>query len=81
MMKKMKGVVPMESPYDVFQDQRTRLRHQSLLQDYEDLQKVTPLPLLFLKIGNFNGGVSLDLVFPFISLSPLVDLGFMIVWC
>ncbi|XP_057753317.1 uncharacterized protein LOC130972973 [Arachis stenosperma] len=42
-MKKMKGVVvPMESSrYDVFQDQRTRLRHQSLLQDYEDLQKDT----------------------------------------
>ncbi|MED6218812.1 hypothetical protein PIB30_030134 [Stylosanthes scabra] len=42
-MKKMKGVaLPMESSrYEVFQDQRTRLRHQSLLQDYEDLQKDT----------------------------------------
>ncbi|KAJ1433582.1 hypothetical protein SESBI_06122 [Sesbania bispinosa] len=34
----MKGVVSMEPPYV---DQRTRLRHQSLLQDYEDLQKET----------------------------------------
>jgi len=40
-MKKMKGVVPMEPPYEVYQDQRARLRHQSLLQDYEDLHKET----------------------------------------
>ncbi|XP_061353183.1 uncharacterized protein LOC133297961 [Gastrolobium bilobum] len=41
-MKKMKGVVSMESlPFPVYEDQRTRLRHQSLLQDYEDLQKET----------------------------------------
>ncbi|KAK7265075.1 hypothetical protein RJT34_32691 [Clitoria ternatea] len=37
----MKGVVSMEHAYDVYQDQRTRLRHQSLLQDFEDLQKET----------------------------------------
>ncbi|XP_028760887.1 uncharacterized protein LOC114719541 [Neltuma alba] len=36
-MKKMKGVVPMESPYASYEDQRARLRHQSLLQDYEEL--------------------------------------------
>ncbi|KAJ1410337.1 hypothetical protein SESBI_22074 [Sesbania bispinosa] len=42
MMKKMKGVVPVESPpYPVYEDQRARLRHQSLLQDYEDLQEET----------------------------------------
>lgn len=78
-MKKMKGVVSMESPYDVYQDQRTRLRHQSLLQDYEDLQKVTPLPFFppFFpsKIENFCCWVSPDLVFPFIYLCGfLVDL-------
>ncbi|CAJ1944848.1 unnamed protein product [Sphenostylis stenocarpa] len=41
LMKKMKGAVSMEPPYEVYQDQRTRLRHQSLLQDYEDLYKET----------------------------------------
>lgn len=41
-MKKMKGVVSVESPpYTVYEDQRVRLRHQSLLQDYEDLQEET----------------------------------------
>ncbi|XP_027330182.1 uncharacterized protein LOC113846295 [Abrus precatorius] len=40
-MKKLKGVVTMDPPYGVYKDQRTRLRHQSLLQDYEDLQKDT----------------------------------------
>ncbi|KAK7329918.1 hypothetical protein VNO77_24100 [Canavalia gladiata] len=37
----MKEVVSMDPPHDVFQDQRTRLRHRSLLQDYEDLHKET----------------------------------------
>jgi len=48
MKKKMKGVVSMEPPYEAYQGQKTRFRHQSLLQDYEDLHKVTPLscPLL-----------------------------------
>ncbi|KAE9602359.1 hypothetical protein Lalb_Chr12g0198751 [Lupinus albus] len=43
MMKKMKGVVAvsMEPSYDGYQGQRVRLRHQSLLQDYEDLHKET----------------------------------------
>ncbi|BAT76169.1 uncharacterized protein LOC124837670 [Vigna umbellata] len=40
-MKKMKAVVSMDPPYDLYQDQRTRLRHHSLLQDYEDLHKET----------------------------------------
>ncbi|KAL2322161.1 hypothetical protein Fmac_026540 [Flemingia macrophylla] len=41
-MKKMKGVVSVESPpYSVYEDQRARLRHQSLLQDFEDLQEET----------------------------------------
>jgi hypothetical protein len=41
-MKKMKGVVAsMKSPSDVYMDQRSMFRHQSLLQDYEDLHKVT----------------------------------------
>ena len=40
-MKKMKGVVSLDPPYEVYQDQRARLRHQSLLQDYEDLHKET----------------------------------------
>ncbi|CAL0320125.1 unnamed protein product [Lupinus luteus] len=38
-MKKMKGVV--FNPYPLYEDQRARLRHQSLLQDYEDLHKET----------------------------------------
>jgi hypothetical protein len=41
-MKKMKGVVAsMKSPSDVYMDQRSMFRHQSLLQDYEDLHKET----------------------------------------
>ncbi|XP_020229259.1 uncharacterized protein LOC109810249 [Cajanus cajan] len=40
-MKKMKGVLSMEPPYEAYQDQRTRFRHQSLLQDYQDLHKET----------------------------------------
>ncbi|KAK4265724.1 hypothetical protein QN277_026741 [Acacia crassicarpa] len=36
-MKKMKGVVPMESSYASYEDHRARLRHQSLLQDREEL--------------------------------------------
>ncbi|CAL0330422.1 unnamed protein product [Lupinus luteus] len=41
-MKKMKGVALSTEPsYDVYQDQRARFRHQSLLQDYEDLHKET----------------------------------------
>ncbi|GMY35607.1 ribosomal RNA small subunit methyltransferase G [Fagus crenata] len=39
-MKKMKGVVAMDaSLYAVSEDPRTRFRHQSLLQDFEELQK------------------------------------------
>ncbi|RDY11995.1 hypothetical protein CR513_03230, partial [Mucuna pruriens] len=38
----MKGALSVESPpYAVYEDQRARLRHQSLLQDYEDLQEET----------------------------------------
>ncbi|XP_054805666.1 uncharacterized protein LOC129308530 [Prosopis cineraria] len=36
-MKKMKGAVRLEPPYASYEDQRARLRHQSLLQDYEEL--------------------------------------------
>ncbi|KAF7838136.1 uncharacterized protein G2W53_006618 [Senna tora] len=37
MMKKMKGV----APYAVYEDQRARVRHQSLLLDYQELQMET----------------------------------------
>ncbi|KAG6625593.1 uncharacterized protein LOC122299511 [Carya illinoinensis] len=41
-MKKTKRAVVMESsPYDVYEDPRTRFKHQSLLQDFEELQKET----------------------------------------
>ncbi|OMO61716.1 hypothetical protein CCACVL1_23303 [Corchorus capsularis] len=42
-MKKMKGVAAaMEySPYAMYEDQRTRFKHQSLMQDFEDLHKET----------------------------------------
>lgn len=40
-MKKMKGVVPVEhSSYALYQDSRAKFKHQSLMQDYEELQKV-----------------------------------------
>lgn len=43
-MKKMKGVMAAAgvatSPYPVYEDQKARLKHQSLLQDYEELEKV-----------------------------------------
>ncbi|XWS17793.1 hypothetical protein CRYUN_Cryun33cG0098200 [Craigia yunnanensis] len=42
-MKKLKGVTAsMEySPYAMYEDQRTRFKHQSLMQDFEDLHKET----------------------------------------
>ncbi|XP_040997935.1 uncharacterized protein LOC121243940 [Juglans microcarpa x Juglans regia] len=41
-MKKTKRAVVMESsPYAVYEDPRTRFKHQSLLQDFEELQKET----------------------------------------
>ncbi|KAJ7955653.1 Ribosomal RNA small subunit methyltransferase G [Quillaja saponaria] len=41
-MKKMKVVASAESPsYAVYEDPRTRLRHQSLFLDYEELEKET----------------------------------------
>ncbi|KAE8126061.1 hypothetical protein FH972_020811 [Carpinus fangiana] len=39
-MKKMKGVIAVEpSPYALYKDPRNRFKHQSLLQDFEELQK------------------------------------------
>ncbi|MBA0753824.1 hypothetical protein Gogos_019906 [Gossypium gossypioides] len=42
-MKKMKGVAASMgySPYPMYEDQRTRFKHQSLMQDFEDLHKET----------------------------------------
>ncbi|GMI95066.1 INO80-BINDING PROTEIN 2B [Hibiscus trionum] len=42
-MKKMKGVAAAIefSPYAMYVDQRTRFRHQSLMQDFQDLNKET----------------------------------------
>lgn len=42
MMKKMKGIAVMESsPYAAApEDPRIRYKHQSLMQDYQDLEKV-----------------------------------------
>ncbi|XP_062078444.1 uncharacterized protein LOC133782967 [Humulus lupulus] len=42
MKKKMKGVAAMETPlYPVYEDARTRFKHQSLMQDYQELEKET----------------------------------------
>lgn len=39
-MKKMKGVVAVEpSSYALYEDSRARFKHQSLMQDYQELQK------------------------------------------
>lgn len=38
-MKKMKGIAAMESSL-VFEYPRSRFKHQSLMQDYEELEKV-----------------------------------------
>ncbi|KAL5547522.1 hypothetical protein UlMin_002753 [Ulmus minor] len=41
-MKKMKGVAPMEAyPYPVYEDPRMVFKHQSLVQDYQELEKET----------------------------------------
>ncbi|XVE53638.1 hypothetical protein DITRI_Ditri03aG0019000 [Diplodiscus trichospermus] len=42
-MRKMKGVAASieYSPYSMYEDQRTRFKHQSLMQDFEDLLKET----------------------------------------
>lgn len=64
LMKKMKKIVPLESPpYADYEDQRTRHRHQSLLQDHEELLKVVICFLQFLTIHNFLLWVSIDLMF------------------
>ena len=40
-MKKMKRVVSVEaSPIVVYEDSRIRFKHQSLMQDYQELEKV-----------------------------------------
>ncbi|XP_030510280.1 uncharacterized protein LOC115725020 [Cannabis sativa] len=42
--RKMKGVAVMETPmYPVYEDARTRFKHQSLMQDYQELEKETEL--------------------------------------
>ncbi|KAA8535377.1 hypothetical protein F0562_030380 [Nyssa sinensis] len=41
MSKKMKGVALYSSPYGVYEDAKTRLKHQTLMQDYRELQKET----------------------------------------
>ena len=43
MSKKMKRVVMESSPYAVYDDAKSRFKHQSLLQDYHELQKVISL--------------------------------------
>ena len=55
-MKKMKGVVAMEPP-PMYEDPRTRFKHQSLMQDYEELDKVLDL-YEFSPISTFFSGFS-----------------------
>lgn len=57
LMKKLKGVAAVQaSPYPVaFEDPRTRVKFQSLLQDYQDLQQVISY---FVPIGFCSGLLS-----------------------
>ena len=81
LMKKMKGIVPMESPsYVVYEDQRAMFRHQSLLQDYEELQKVKTLCSVFKRLKLLLW-VPLDLVFCLMILLLLVDFGLCLCFC
>ncbi|XP_057967412.1 uncharacterized protein LOC131157355 [Malania oleifera] len=41
MSKKMKGVALGSSPYAAYEDAKSRIKHQNLLQDYQELQKET----------------------------------------
>lgn len=61
-MKNMKGVVVGSSmekskapSFAVYEDPRARFRHQSLMQDYEELLKVSPLLGLIRSVGNLFG--------------------------
>lgn len=40
MSKKMKGVDLGSSPYGVYVDAKARFKHQTLMQEYQELQKV-----------------------------------------
>ena len=41
MMKKVKGVAVVEGfPYPIYEDPRIRYKHQSLMQDYQELENV-----------------------------------------
>lgn len=58
-MKKMKGVVAVEpSSYALYEDSRARFKHQSLMQDYQELQKVCIISWFSI----FFSGFSSDLV-------------------
>lgn len=91
MLKRMKGVAAaMESspsPYaTVFEDQRARLKHQSLLQDYEELYKVIAclsFQDLWFRVIFIRSGVVLDFLLRVVLIFLLVfyNLRFpMLVW-
>lgn len=41
MSKKLKGVSSGSNPYSAYEDARTKMRHQSLMQDYQELREVS----------------------------------------
>lgn len=72
-MKKMKGVAASVeySPYPIYEDQRNRFKHHSLMQDFDDLFKVLISCCLFIFLLNFiRSGVFSPL--GFVSLFILV---------
>lgn len=74
-MKKMKGVAASVeySPYPIYEDQRNRFKHHSLMQDFDDLLKVlTFLLLVYILLNFIRSGVFSPLTLGFISLFILV---------
>lgn len=66
-MKKMKGVIAMESsPYALYKDPRNRFKHQSLLQDFEELQKVTSFVGFNRFVISVVGFIRSDVLFDFL---------------
>jgi hypothetical protein len=66
-MKKMKGVVAMESsPYALYKDPRNGFKHQSLLQDFEELQKVISFVGFSRFVISVVGFIRSDVLFDFL---------------
>ena len=78
--KKTKGLVAMKSsPYVVGEDPKTRMRHQSLLLYFEQLQKVISLVDFHGFVISFVGFIRSDVLFDILKVCIFFD-GFMVLF-